>query len=218
MKLAAASSSLLAMSSAVAAFSSITRSHFRSGISNHAARNVASIFTATAYMVPPTAKSVYASFGKSSSFRVTRRNNNDSSLKMADDSNRPFNTWSFDNACDTMEFNRIATASLTATGDMTKVDDSDLIILGIYGPSKESEDEEEEENDDKDKEVPQPELVGKAKQLDDELGGAITEIMMENYKAFKHGGKAGGTTPTLRIASIGSKVRHLTKCIRVILL
>ena len=183
------------MSSAVAAFSSITRNHFRHGIRTHAARNVASIFTATAYMAPTP---VFAGIGKSS--------RNKSSLSMADDK-KPFNTWTFDEACQTMEFNRISASSMTLTDDISVIDDSDLVVVGIYGPPKKDDDEDEEEKkNDKDEEVPEPILSGKAKQLDEELGGALTEAMMENYKAFKHGGAADATTPTLRIVSSGSKV------------
>ena len=65
MKLAIASSSLLAMSSAAAAFSSITRRHFRTGLSTHAAQNAASILTATAYLNAPTP--VFARIGSGSS-------------------------------------------------------------------------------------------------------------------------------------------------------
>jgi len=45
--------------------------------------------------------------------------------------------------------------------------------------------------------------------MDEALGGALTEAMVENYKAFKHGGKAGGTAPTLRIVSSGSKTKRV---------
>ncbi len=193
------------MSSTIAAFSSITRGRFRHSITSHAARNVASIFTATAYITPvvPTA---FTGFGKSSSTTFRSK----SSLQMAEDSERPFATWTFDKACDTMEFNRIATASLNAIGDVSKLDDSDLIILGIYGPAKEeSDDDKEEEEQGDDVDIPEPILSGKAKELDEELGGAITEVLMENYKDFKHGTKAGGSTPTLRIVSSGSKVSEL---------
>lgn len=212
MKLVVASSTLLAMSSAVAAFSSITRGQFRHGITSHAARNVASIFTATAYLTSPTVPNVLAAgFGGKSMTTFRNKSSSSSSLKMAEDSERPFATWTFDKHCDTMEFNRISSSSLTASGDVSKIDDSDLIILGVYGPpKKESEDEkEEEEKEDDDTEVPEPTLTGKVKELDEELGGAITEVMIENYKDFKHGGKAGGSTPTLRIASTGSKTKRI---------
>lgn len=198
MKLTISASSLLAMSSAVAAFSSITRNKFRNGITSHAARNVASIFTAGAYLTP---KPVFAGIGRSNEARFQ------SSLSMAENGERPFKTWTFDSACDTMEFNRLISASMTVGGDLSSVDESDFIVLGIYGPPKESNDDEEddEENSDDD-EVPQVTLAGKAKDLDEELGGALTEVLMENYKAFKHGGKAGSTTPVVRLASKDSKV------------
>ena len=59
---------------------------------------------------------------------------------------------------------------------------------------------------DDDEEVPEPVLVGKAKELDETMDGALTDLMMENFKEFKHGAKAGGTTPVVRIVSPGSKV------------
>lgn len=216
MKLVITSTSLLAMSSAAAAFSSITRRQFRKGITTHAARNIASIFTVTAYLKP---SSVFAGVGKTSS--VVRRTT--SSLGMTENKERPFATWTFDNACDTMEFNRIAKASLAASADISIVDNSDLIVLGIYGPAKESSENEadegegEGEGDDDAKEVPVPVLSGRVKELDEELGGAISEVLVENYKSFKHGGKACSATPTLRVPVSGSKVNTiLNRCLELI--
>lgn len=118
------------------------------------------------------------------------------------DDKTAFPSWTFDQACQTMEFNRISASSMTLTSDASVIDDSDLVVVGIYGPPK-------KDDDDDDKKVPEPTLSGKAKQLDEELGGALTEAMMENYKAFKHGGAADATTPTLRIVSSGSKTKRV---------
>ncbi len=131
----------------------------------------------------------------------------------------PFTTWTFDSPCREMELNRIATASMEAIGpgDVTvssaAVDDADLVVLGVYGPPSpkdskdgdaDGDDEDADVDVDVDVSVPEPTLTGKAKEMDEALGGALTETMVENYKAFKHGANAGGTTPTLRIASNGN--------------
>ncbi len=99
----------------------------------------------------------------------------------------------------------VASISMSITDDVSSVDDSDLIVLGIHGPKKDDDDEEEETKD-KDEEVPEPVLVGKAKDLDEEFGGALTNLMIENYKEFQHGAKANGATPLLTIVSSGGKV------------
>lgn len=119
---------------------------------------------------------------------------------------KSFETWTFDKPCDTMEFNVVSSASISISDDLSTIDDSDLVIVGIYGPKKDVEEEDDEDEDEKDdKEVPEPTLVGKAKELDEQFGGALTDLMMENFKAFKHGAAAGSATPVLRIYS-GDKV------------
>ena len=108
----------------------------------------------------------------------------------------PFKTWTFDKACDEMEFNKLSEATISITDDLSSLDDSDLVVFGIYG----AEEKEEEEDA-----VPEPTLVGEAKASDEMFEGALTDLLMENYKAFKHGGSAGAETPVLRIVS-GKKV------------
>ena len=108
----------------------------------------------------------------------------------------PFTTWTFDKACDTMEFTDFLSASVSITSDASSLDDSDLVILGVYGP-EETEDENED-NESKEEEAVAPALEGKLKELDEELDGALTEIMMENSKEFKNGSALGATTPTIR--------------------
>lgn len=126
-----------------------------------------------------------------------------------EDATTPFPTWTFDEPCRTMELTSVSSASITVADAVG--DDSDLIILGIYGPKKEEkeDDEDEDKKEDDEDEVPEPTLVGKAKELDEELGGALTEAMIENYKAFKNGANAGGSTPTLRVVSSGSKTKRV---------
>ena len=78
-------------------------------------------------------------------------------------------------------------------------------MIGVYAPAKEDDDDEEEE--DKEEEEPTVSLSGIAKEIDDGLGGALTELMKDNAKAFKHGAEAGSTTPTARVIADG-KVRQ----------
>lgn len=118
------------------------------------------------------------------------------------DKEAPFKTWTFDDACDTMEFNDVSSASISITDDLASTDDSDLVMFGIYGP----EEKEDEKGDEE--ETPAPILIGKAKEIDDLFEGALTDLLMENYKDFKHGSALGKVTPVLRIFS-GSKTKRI---------
>jgi len=162
--------------------------------------NAAKIFGATAYLAhgpvaASAAKDVQTrSFGRSTS------------LNMAEEA--PFKTWTFDKACDTMEFNDVSSASIAITDDLKTIDDSDLVIIGVYGPKKDENEDDDEEVKKGDEEVAKPTLVGKAKDLDDLLEGALTDLMEENFKDFKHGASAGKATPVLRIFS-GDKTKRI---------
>jgi len=125
-----------------------------------------------------------------------------SSLNMVSEDNTPFKTWTFDKHCDTMDFNEVSSASIVITDELSSTDDADLLVIGVYGPEKKEGDEGEEEV-----EVAAPSLAGKAKDIDDLLEGALTDLMMENYKDFKHGAAAGKTTPVLRTFSGGKAKR-----------
>lgn len=83
------------------------------------------------------------------------------------------------------------------------VDDSDLVIIGVTAPSKSDEGEDDE---DKDPEVAA--LTGTALSLDEQLGGALTEILTENVKTFKNGAKMGGASPVVRVVSPGNKSKR----------
>jgi leucyl aminopeptidase len=73
-------------------------------------------------------------------------------------------------------------------------------------PVKEDDENEKDENgDDEDKEEPVMELLGKVKQMDETLDGALLDLLKENIKSFKNGAKVGSTTPTLRV----SKKRYI---------
>lgn len=122
-------------------------------------------------------------------------------LQMSTDDKKPFVTWTFDENCKEMEFSSVSSASISVSSDTSSAEDADLILVGIYGPKKEESEEEKKE----DETVPKPILSGMAKELDEKYDGALTDVLMENYKEFQHGSKAGGTTPTLRLVSYGSK-------------
>mmetsp|Transcript_29377 Transcript_29377/g.45031 ORF Transcript_29377/g.45031 Transcript_29377/m.45031 type:complete len:556 (+) Transcript_29377:26-1693(+) len=119
---------------------------------------------------------------------------------------RPFQSWTFDEPCDTMEFSEVSTATLLSTTEENSADEADLVIVGIVAP-KSSEDEEEEESKDDENEEVDVTLTGAALKLDESLGGAITELMKESHKTFKNGAKAGSTTAAIRLVAPGSKTK-----------
>lgn len=92
-------------------------------------------------------------------------------------------TWTFDKPCQTMERNQLHKVELSISSSI----EGDLIIYGLLGP------EESEASD--------VTLIGKVKDLDEEIGGCLSEAMTENHKAFKHGASVGSTIPTLRVVA-----------------
>ena len=113
---------------------------------------------------------------------------------------RPFQTWTFDKACDTMEWNPDSNVKLIV-GDES---DADLVLVGVFAPAKndDADDDEEEE------EVGPLVLEGAALELDERLGGMLKELAGENGKEFKNGGDVGGVTPAARVVD-GGKVSVL---------
>lgn len=121
--------------------------------------------------------------------------------------NQSFETWSFDEPCKTMAWSPLSEATLVASGvDDNWADDADLVFMGVFAPQK---DDSEEEDEDKEEEVVEPVLAGAAKSLDESLGGAISGLMIENYKDFKNGAEAGSTLPTLRFYDNGKAKRYI---------
>ena len=110
---------------------------------------------------------------------------------------KPFTTWSFDKPCEQMEMTEIPCPSLSISDRpwISAMETSDLAIIGVFGP----ETDDEEESD----EVEEVVLGGMAKELDETLDGALTELIKDNQKDFK-GAAAGTATPTLRIVTVGS--------------
>ena len=97
------------------------------------------------------------------------------------------------------------TASSSADDfDKSAVVDSDLIMIGVYAPAKDDDDDDDDK--DKSEEPPVISLTGMAAEIDQDLGGALSELMADNHKEFQHGATAGATTPTLRII-VDGKVR-----------
>ena len=126
---------------------------------------------------------------------------------MSKDDLKPFPTWTYDKPCEIMEWTELASSTLTVTDSSDCLDEADLIIIGVTSPPSEKDGEDnEEESKEKDETPPEPVLSGKVKELDDTLGGALTEIMTENYKAFKHGATVASLTPSARLVTPGSKV------------
>ena len=123
-----------------------------------------------------------------------------------DDKKKPFETWSFDSHCKSMEWSPLSEAELIVSGEFDEGSDADLVIVGVAAPASDDEDEDEDSSDDKEEEPPV--LTGAAKALDDKLGGALSDLMAENAKAFKNGAGVGSTTPTLRVAIAGSKAKR----------
>jgi hypothetical protein len=76
-----------------------------------------------------------------------------------------------------------------------KMDDSydkaELVIVGAMAPPA------AEDNDDAD--VPTMTLMGTAKEIDESLNGALSNLIKENNKTFKNGATAGSTMPTVQV-------------------
>jgi len=125
---------------------------------------------------------------------------------------KSFPTWSFDKPCQSMEWTDMLTTKLTVASADT-FEAGDLVLVGVYAPAKNDDDEsndddKKKEEEEEEEEEPVIALSGMAAELDKRLGGALTEVMTDNHKAFKHGATAGSTTPTVRIV-VDGKVRFL---------
>lgn len=119
-----------------------------------------------------------------------------------------FKTWSYDEPCTTMAWTDFSKSTLSAT-DMTDdwEKDSDLVVVGVFAPKK--DEKEDDDEDAKEEEEPTVTLEGAAKALDEKLGGALSNAMLENAKAFQHGAEAGATTPAVRVFVEGKSQRFV---------
>jgi leucyl aminopeptidase len=149
----------------------------------------------------------------SSSLHVQQARASSAQLDMSSSSkmDRSFVTWSFDEPCRTMSWSPMPSVALLAGTKSDNWDDeADLVFVGVFAPKK----EKDKDADENDEEEGEPEdssvtLVGGAKDLDEKLGGALSNLMLENSKAFRNGAKAGSTTPTLRVFKDGKAKRYI---------
>lgn len=127
-----------------------------------------------------------------------------SSSLSAESAERPFQTWSFDDACETMEWTPIPGVELSAlTAESSdSIDDADLVIVGVLAPPEEEKDEDDSGEKEEEKEMDPIALTGTAKNLDESvLGGVLSELAADNSKAFQNGASAGSMTPPVRVAA-----------------
>ena len=128
-----------------------------------------------------------------------------SSQRFMSKMDQSFKTWSFDEPCTTMAWTEVSKATLTTADKVENWEETaDLVVVGVYAPKK---DETEEADDKEEDEEPTVTLEGAAKSLDEKLGGALSNLMVENAKAFKHGADAGSMTPILRVFRDGKSQR-----------
>lgn len=187
----------------IAAFSSIGRRVFSQKVSSISTKNAAFLSQAT-NLLTQTNPIAYTKDWSPSSHRTFGLS---TSLGMGAEKTDKLTSWTFDEPCDIMGMNSMPTTTLSFSDESKLEDDTDLIILGVFAPpeSDDKDDDSTSEKDEKDKTV-EPMLVGRVNELDEDFSGAITELMMDNYEAFKNGAKAGSLTPTLRSIIPGSKV------------
>lgn len=133
-----------------------------------------------------------------------------------DGNKAPFPTWTFDKACPSMEWNVLAPVTLEWSAlespDVTTA--ADLVVLTTLAPAKEesdSDDDDEEEEDVAKEKEPAPAVLSSAvaQGVDSALGGAVSQLLNENAKAFKNGAKLGSCTPTLRVVQDGQVRRYV---------
>jgi len=76
-----------------------------------------------------------------------------------------------------------------------------LVILGVYAPASDEDEDEESSDKKEEEEEEEPVLEGYLKDLDKSLGGALSDLMVENSKSFKNGAVLGEASPTLRMVT-----------------
>ncbi|GAX17060.1 leucyl aminopeptidase [Fistulifera solaris] len=139
-----------------------------------------------------------------SAFSVPQRSILGQSLTARNMASATFPTWSFDKPNAAMEWNDVLDVTMSSGSSSEAVD---LLVIGVSPPAKaeKEEDDDEEEEEATDKEPEPITLTGSAKSLDDDLSGALTDMLKDHAKSFKNGATVGGTTPTLRVASSTAK-------------
>ncbi|KAL7488784.1 hypothetical protein ACHAW6_014395 [Cyclotella cf. meneghiniana] len=124
-----------------------------------------------------------------------------SALNMAKE--RPFQTWSYDSPCESMDWNPDSKVSLVV-GDEA---DADLVIVGVFAPAKDEDNNEEETEEEK--ELGPIILDERAAELDEKLEGMLKDLAAENGKEFRNGEEAGGVTPAARVIEGGKAKRYV---------
>lgn len=89
-----------------------------------------------------------------------------------------------------MEWNSVSNTTLSVSSDVSEVQKSDLIILGLCG-SKDG--------------INEVLLEGITKSIDKDLEGCLTSLLEEQYQTFKNGSKLGTITPTVRVVGPNPK-------------
>jgi hypothetical protein len=121
----------------------------------------------------------------------------DRSISVMSEPNTPvgvFFTWSMDVACKKLGLTRRHGAEIEVTDNLLEVENSNLTIFGVFGPSEKGEGSSN------------PLMSGKAKEYDTKFGSVITEMMEESYETLKCGSVVGSSTPITRIVNDGMKV------------
>lgn len=121
----------------------------------------------------------------------------DRSISVMSEPNMPvgvFFAWSMDVACKKLGLTRRHAADIEVTDNLSEVENSDLTIFGVFGPSE------------KGGESSTPLISGKAKEYDSKFGSVITEMIDESYETLKSGSVVGSSTPITRIVNDGMKV------------
>jgi Cytosol aminopeptidase family, catalytic domain len=116
-------------------------------------------------------------------------------VMMASSPPKSFPTWTYDEACKTMEWSLLCNATLSIQSDASSFeDDADFVLIGVPTPPK--NDTADEEEDSNDAIATKLELDGVAKKIDASLENALSDLIEES--SFK--AKSGSSTPTLRAA------------------
>lgn len=108
---------------------------------------------------------------------------------------KSFPSWSFDHACQFMEWNELVDIRLSVNSNSDSIEASDFMVVGVLGtPGGDPPDKSS---------ATTASLQGIGKTIDDNLGGALTELMDEQTATFKNGAKIGCVTSSVRI--VGQK-------------
>lgn len=126
------------------------------------------------------------------------------SSKLVRGEGNAFPSWTFDKPCDTMEWSKFAgerISLLVSSEDNFVGQGYDFVIVGVQPPTKTKEAEEAGEEEE-DALISPIELTGKAKEIDESIGGGLSQILTEQVKSFKNGAKLGEFTSIVRVVTL----------------